>query len=686
MLVFALALLVLLAASLPWVAVCRLQNKAPWLIALFLVCSANIVLAGLVTNSFHLLNKQWALLAFHVLAGGIGWLIWYRTGMPGLFSPFQSWRESFSWQVVKREPALTLLGLSVGLLYAFALVQIVYIPQNNMDSLSTHLSRIGFWYQHGSFFPWPTFLLNQVWYPINAQLLTYWTLLFLGSDRLVGSVQWMAALVSALCVYGLARVFGYHPRRSAFAGLIFLTFPLIALQSTTTQTDLVTAVFFLPAIYFLILGVRDGQVSMLTLSAISVGIGIGVKKSYFILLPLLAVFALLVLLQYGRSRWKWLAAWSLAVLVGAVALGSYIYVLNWRNFGGPFGPPNYVDTLVNVPDYGTEDATKVQPSLVRVEPVEAKSTVGQAGSFPGSGLFLEMFYNSPRLAYQALDTSGLPRPLDGYAHKVKMRLARAFFLAIGFPQIEGTSYTAPGHAFSFTDKNINEESHAWFGPLSMILILPALFIEGWRGVRQRSYLLLGPVLALLLFLPMEIILRPGWDPYQGRYFAPLVALCAPLMAFWFKEKGNAWYEWLIGALAVVFLFVTLLYNPAKPTLGKWADDLGVWRGDRVFVQTIQNKNERPLYYQVEKNVPGDASLGYYIPFYILDYPLFGEHLTRRLVPLASPEQYSDLKWLREQGIDYLLMSKDREYPLPPPEYQVISKWPGWKLYAYQPAQ
>jgi hypothetical protein len=193
-------------------------------------------------------------------------------------------------------------------------------------------------------------------------------------------------------------------------------------------------------------------------------------------------------------------------------------------------------------------------------------------------------------------------------------------------------------------------------------------------------------LALLLFLPMEIILRPGWDPYQGRYFAPLVALCAPVMAFWFKEKGNAWYEWLIGVLAVVFLFVTLLYNPAKPTLGKWADDFGVWKGDRVFVQTIQNKNERPLYYQVEKNVPADASLGYYIPFFILDYPLFGENLTRRLVPLASPEQYADLKWLREQRIDYLLMSKDREYPLPPPEYQVISKWPGWKLYAYRPAQ
>jgi F-type H+-transporting ATPase subunit gamma len=79
--------------------------------------------------------------------------------------------------------------LCVALLYGFALAQVILIPQNNMDSLSTHLSRIGFWHQLGSFFPWPTFMLNQVWYPVNAQLQTYWTLLFLAAQRPVENVM-----------------------------------------------------------------------------------------------------------------------------------------------------------------------------------------------------------------------------------------------------------------------------------------------------------------------------------------------------------------------------------------------------------------------------------------------------------------------------------------------------------------
>jgi hypothetical protein len=193
---------------------------------------------------------------------------------------------------------------------------------------------------------------------------------------------------------------------------------------------------------------------------------------------------------------------------------------------------------------------------------------------------------------------------------------------------------------------------------------------------------LAPGIALLVFLPMEIVLRPGWDPFQGRYFAPLVALVSPLMGFWFREKGNAGYQWLISGMAVMILFVTLIYNPSKPTLGKFADELRVWNNDRIFIQTIQRKNNREMYYMVEKFVPSDSTLGYFTPFFILDYPLFGEKLERHLVPMVSRSQISDIHWLREQEIDYLLLPKRDDDPSPPSEYQLISNWPGWRLYAY----
>lgn len=92
-----------------------------------------------------------------------------------------------------------------------------------------------------------------------------------------------------------------------------------------------------------------------------------------------------------------------------------------------------------------------------------------------------------------------------------------------------------------------------------------------------------------------------------------------------------------------------------------------------------------MYNMVEKFVPADSILGYYIPFFILDYPLFGEHLSRHLVPLVSASQVSDLEWLNSQRIEYLLLPKADGYPTPPAEYQVVSHLKDWKLYRYIPA-
>lgn len=682
MLIFSLALFVLLAGSLPWAAVFRPGNKPAWVMMVYLICSANVTLTGYIANSFHALNRQWVVLLIHLCVGGIGWLVWKRLGKPSLWEPFRGMRLRFDLRWFRREPLLGLLSLFVALSYAFALAQIIHIPQNNMDSLGTYLSRIGFWRQYGSFFPWSTLMANQVWYPVNAQLQTYWTLLFLGGDQLTGSVQWLAALVSAVGVYGLARFHGYKPRRSAFAALIFLTFPLIALQSTTTQTDLVTVAFFIPAVYFLFLGLKEGRYSLLSLSAITVGLGVGVKKSYIIFLPVLAILALLAILQFGRDRWKLVFIWFFNTAIGIALFGAYMYAVNWRYFGDPFGSPAYFDSLIEIPQ--TQDAAIKVANLERPPRNDPEPVPPHNAPLPGTEYLLELVYNAPRLFYQALDTSGLPRPLDGYAHKVKMRLIRPLFQAIGFEEIEGTAYAAPGHTFSFADKNINEESHAWYGPLSVLLLFQTLLIEPWRATRKRSYLSLTPTVTLLVFLPLEIILRPGWDPFQGRYFAPLVALGAPLMASWFGERESV-KEWLISVLGMVILAVTLLYNPSKPTLGKYADEFHVWSNDRIFIQTIQRKNDREVYYMVEKNAPAESTLGYYAYFFILDYPLFGENLERRLVPLVSPAQVTDLQWLRAEGIDYLLLPQSDEGAKPPPEYQFIRGWQSWKLYAYKPS-
>jgi hypothetical protein len=85
---------------------------------------------------------------------------------------------------------------------------------------------------------------------------------------------------------------------------------------------------------------------------------------------------------------------------------------------------------------------------------------------------------------------------------------------------------------------------------------------------------------------------------------------------------------------------------------------------------------------VEKFVPAGTTLGYFAPFFIMDYPLFGETLSRRLVPVVSPAQISDVQWLREQEIDYLLLPKRDGISAPQSGYQVIKDVEAWILYEY----
>ena len=683
--------LLVFCASLFITATLRPPNKPAFILSLYLLSYANIVLAGLIANSFLILNQQWVFISLHFAFSVASALAWQRTGKPSLWGPFLNWKSEISIRALRNwvtsDPALAVFASGMILLYGFGIVQIIVIPQNNMDSLSTHLSRIGFWLLHGSFFPWPTYLANQVIYPVNAQLQTYWTLLFLHNDRLVGIVQWLAAVASAVGVWGLAREMNYRRRQAAFAVLIYLGFPLILLQSTTTQTDLVTAASFVAAVYFLILGLKTRSNLLLTLSAISVGLGVGTKKSYLLLLLALGAIALLAFAQYGRQVLGRLVYWTFSLIVATSIFGAYIYVSNWQTFGHPLGSSTLIDTVLSTENTG--QPVKVTPSLKK--PAFSDRQVNLGGNLwdaepPKSGnTFLKLVYNTLRLMYQAIDTSGLPRPLDGYAHKTKMLIAKKLFSLIGFEEIEDTVFTAPRRKFSFSQKNVNEENSAWFGPLTILLLFPAMVYETIGAIRAKAYLKLVPILGLLIFLPLETLFRPGWDPFQGRYFAPLVAICAPLMGVWFNGKKIRALDWVVVGFGIMVAAVTLLYNPAKPTFGKFADEFDIWRNDRIFIQTIQRKDERNMYYMVDKFVPEDATLGYYIPFFILDYPLFGEHFTRRLVPIVSPKHVSDSLWLRSNEIDYLLIPKHEGYPSPPAHYHLVGKVRDWRLYEVDPA-
>ena len=73
---------------------------------------------------------------------------------------------------------------------------------------------------------------------------------FLGRALLAALPQLLAGLATAASVYVIAQRLGRGVRASAFAALLFPTLTVVALESVTTQNDLVEASFVAAAVAF----------------------------------------------------------------------------------------------------------------------------------------------------------------------------------------------------------------------------------------------------------------------------------------------------------------------------------------------------------------------------------------------------------------------------------------------------
>lgn len=79
-----------------------------------------------------------------------------------------------------------------------------------------------------------------------------YTFAFAGRDTVAAAPQLFAELASLAAVYGIATRLGLSRPASAFAALLTATLSQVAIQSVTTQNDLLTASFLAIALYFVL--------------------------------------------------------------------------------------------------------------------------------------------------------------------------------------------------------------------------------------------------------------------------------------------------------------------------------------------------------------------------------------------------------------------------------------------------
>jgi 4-amino-4-deoxy-L-arabinose transferase-like glycosyltransferase len=604
----------------------QFKNKPAYLISLYLLACTAVVLVCEAASLLQQMNRACFLWA-HSLLGPFQGL---RIGKENLLT----WLNS---------PDLVIFGIVAGLAYLVGAALIFLTPQNNFDSMTYHLSRVGYWLQHDSLFPWITPNPRQTSFPINAELSILWMVIFWGTDQLSGFVQWVTVPVIGLVIVGFARLLGASRKQSLFAALIWACFPEIILQSITTMNDLVVAAFYSSAVYLGFLGVRQKEHNLLLLAGLGIGLALGTKSTAFILSPSFVLAAGLILLSNWNRNFKFILTWGLASLAAFIMVGAWGYVQNAIYYHNPFSVPQWTEGLVNPP-------------------------VSRAQLFSENSL---LYLN------QAIDWTGAPpiiyQPLAGLQARVMQKLVSSTPAAQESWLIKGKQYL---NFILYSTKSIHEDL-AWFGPLFLILYIPTCAYHLIVSLKRKDTTRLGLAMLSIGF-GLTMCLMISWTPYKGRYFALVVPFCAPFMAVLFQPaKRWLFLRWLITGASLFILCRTLLLNQSKPLVG----ENSVWGLDTLTIQTFNNPGMEPVLRMVESYVPTESSLATKLSVNTWDYPLFGKGFERRIIQADPFALAISPSWLAEQAADFLLVEPKERFALGVPAgLELIDQVNGWTLY------
>ena len=657
----------------------------------FLLVCANIVLTFEITSLLGLLNQKWAFISIQGVWLVFAFLFYYFLGKNTLrpqrkISDF--FKEFFSF--CRQHRLFTIFLIIVSLSYLFLAYLSIIFPQNTSDSLYNHLSRVAHWLQQGSLAPFDSFNLFGITYPYNNSLLMMWSMLFTRADRLVGLVQWSAAIMLALSIYGLAIRLGFNKEQAGFSALIFLTFPIVILESMTAQNDILGACFFLIGIYFFLIGFQESSDKHILFSAISIALAAGTKQYIAFAIPGFLLILVYFSLKKENPRRAALAInFVLYTLAFTLLLGSYAYIQNTIYYHNPIGAGNNII----------------------LSPVQSDGT-----------LVDKLAYNSARLTIQFISCEGLPLPLEDKCLAGKEFVFTRIFSNPNF-NLESPKFTLEANCgsgcFAYRTRNpLNEES-AWFGFLSWILIIPGAFLVIIASIRKKDALpVLILVTAVIYFLIISVF-KAGWDPYLGRYLILSVALVIPFIGYFFNNRNilQKSVKVVITILAIFILMYTILSNDSKPILGKqtmvnlqlWGkthalvvtkiaykltpwikNDYSNFSFDFNTLRTASGTNLIDPVNLVTTIVPETGSLGIISdnPLF-LDYLFFGDPLSRKVYELTNYiDPVSLALKIQKDKIDYVLISPKIAVTLPA-EFQLMGKSNDWRVYAndeFEPPQ
>ncbi len=444
------------------------------------------------------------------------------------------------------DPLCGVLGVAVLLAFGYAVALGLATPQNDFDTVFDHLWRAALWRENQAVgYPDCDCAPYVNAYPPHGEMGVLGTMVLGGSDRYAALVQAAAFIALAVGVVGVARGLGLSRREALLGALLVATLPVIALQASTAQNDLVVASFLVAAAAFLL----DKGRAAPWLAGGATALAIGTKASAVFGLPVLVVVALLAAPTRRGQR--------LTGVVAGGAAGAYWYVVNWLEGGSwdagfPYEP---VDRRI------ADTAARALRSAIQL--IELPGAVGRdrwvylvAAAILFVGLAVAYRRRSPLAAIGSAAAAALVAVLPvltpdfrRYADQAYVELWRA----VGRDDLA----VDVGRDITRSASNVT-----WYGPLGALLIVAGIVLAV-VAARRGIVPWLGALLALApVYWLVAMSAALFYQDAAGRFLMAPVALAGSMWGLVGRRRAIAWG---LTGIAVTALALAVLNDTKRPS-------------------------------------------------------------------------------------------------------------------------
>jgi hypothetical protein len=491
------------------------QSWRASLLEAFVVLGLCVWFTSEVLGAFHAITLPALLVAWTLVGAAAVIIAWRPRGERARRTIANDWAGLH--QAIKSMPKGSQVALAFAVASACLLALLAFVAApNTWDSMTYHLSRVMHWQQDRSIAFYPTSVQRQLSFGPLAEMIMLHFQILVGADRIANFVQWFAMLGCVIGTTLITKQLGGDSRAQMLAGIATMTLPMVVLQATSTQNDLVMALWCVcfTALALEAMVASPGWRQILLMGA-SLGLAILTKVTAMVYLaPIGGWLALELLRRSGVRAWKALAA----ILCLAAVITAPQALRNYQLFGTPLGP--------------TTGQEVEGLNEIRSLPVLASNIVRNLGM------------------QLALPMEGFNAGLDGILQKVHAVIgidisdARTTWRQSKFQVV-----------FSTYEDSAGNPLHLAF------LAVGALLLIGCTSTRSAVYalcLIFGFVLFCWLL---------KWQPWNSRLILPFLILALPLAAVAWSDRLPGRKSLLPGLILALGAIPYVILNPTRPVVG-----------------------------------------------------------------------------------------------------------------------